>query len=154
MKYVEAPTKWDYRVEDGSCSLFLAGGITDCPDWQSDVLHKLAQLRHSSQLTVLNPRRKNFPIHNPDAATAQIEWEHFHLEAAHAILFWFPCETLCPIALYELGAWSMTQKRLFVGCHPDYKRKADVVIQTQLRRPNVHVVFSLDDLVTKVEDWA
>jgi len=42
-------------------------------------------------------------------------------------LIGFPCETLCPITLYELGTWSIlsqqTGAKLFVGCHPEYKRK-------------------------------
>jgi hypothetical protein len=37
-------------------------------------------------------------------------------------MFWFPCETLCPITLYELGAWTVlapqTGTKLFVGACP------------------------------------
>ena len=79
-------------------------------------------------------------------AVAQIEWEHRHLHRADALLFWFPCETLCPIALYELGAWSMTGKPLCVGTHPDYPRRLDVEVQTRLARPDIRVVSSLEDL--------
>ena len=35
MIYVEAPTPYQPAPGDGP-SLFLAGGITACPDWQSD----------------------------------------------------------------------------------------------------------------------
>jgi hypothetical protein len=127
-------------------SLFLGGGITGCPDWQAEVAALLAD----TPLTLLNPRRANFPIHDPNAAYEQIAWEHTHLRRADAILFWFPCETLCPIVLYELGAWSMTDKLLFVGVHPDYQRRADVEIQTSLVRPDVRVVYSLGDLARTV----
>ncbi len=45
-------------------SLFLAGGITGCPDWQRQLRDKLAD----TPLTLLNPRRANFPIDDPRAA--------------------------------------------------------------------------------------
>jgi hypothetical protein len=80
-------------------SLFLAGGISGTFDWQADVVAGLADL----PLVLLNPRRRNFPINDPTAAPTQIEWEFHHLRRATAVLFWFPSETLCPIALYELG---------------------------------------------------
>jgi hypothetical protein len=138
----------EYEV-GGELSLFLAGGITGCPDWQREVIASLA----GERITLLNPRRANFPIHDPSAATQQIEWEHRLLRKADAILFWFPCETLCPIVLYELGAWSMTDKVMFVGTHPDYQRKQDVVVQTALVRPDVSVTHDLRDLVASVKGW-
>jgi Nucleoside 2-deoxyribosyltransferase like len=104
-------------------------------------------------VALLNPRRANFPIGDPSAAMKQIEWEHRHLRMADAILFWFPSETLCPIALYELGAWSMTTKPLFVGVHPEYQRRQDVEIQTRLARPDVAVTHNLSDLATAVKRW-
>lgn len=119
--------------------LFLAGGITGCPNWQKDAISYL----EDTDLILLNPRRDNFPIHDPNAAFEQILWEYEHLRLADAILFWFPKETLCPIVLYELGAWSMTQKPIFVGVHEDYARKNDVVIQTSLARPEVYVWHDL-----------
>jgi hypothetical protein len=104
-------------------SLFLSGGITGCQPWQRPIADRLMDL----PLTILNPRRANFPINDPDAAVEQIEWEHRHLRRATAVLFWSPPETLCPITLYELGAWSMTSKPLFVGAHPKYQRRAEWV---------------------------
>jgi len=127
--------------------LFLAGGIQGCPDWQSDMV----SLLHDTSWVVLNPRRTNFPIHDPTAADAQIQWEYDHLRYADVILFWFPCETLCPIVLYELGAWSMTKKPLYVGVHPDYQRRQDVEIQTRLSRPDVRIVYSLEALAQEVK---
>jgi hypothetical protein len=97
--YVEAPSGYDPGTLP---AVFLAGGITGCPDWQAEVVRMLAD----APLALLNPRREDFPIHDPAAAPAQIEWEYRHLGKADAALFWFPCETLCPIALDELGAWS------------------------------------------------
>lgn len=144
MNYVECP-----HTAETSPSLFLAGGITGCPDWQAIVVEQLKEI----PLTLFNPRREQFPINDPTASTFQIRWEYDHLRKADAILFWFPCETLCPIALYELGAWSMTDKPLFVGVHPQYQRLQDVQIQTALVRPDVAIVYSLEDLVSQVRHW-
>jgi len=145
VKYIEAPHTYDGRTT----SLFLAGGITGCPDWQKDVV---AQLR-DTPLVLFNPRRASFPIEDKKAARAQIEWEHHYLRKATGIAFWFPRETLCPIVLYELGAWSMTSKKLFVGVHPAYQRIQDVQIQTDLERPDVHVVESIAELTKDITAW-
>lgn len=148
MQYIEAPNslgvdgEWDKSV-------FLAGGITNCPDWQQE----MRTLLRDTDLVLLNPRRADFPIGDPGAATEQITWEYNHLRFADGVLFWFPCETLCPIVLYELGAWSMTEKPIFVGVHPSYARRQDVEIQTRLARPGVEVCYALDDLVRMVRDW-
>jgi len=146
MRYIEA---LDNPKDDGTQMVFLAGGITGCPDWQQEIV----ELLKDTNLTLLNPRRAHFPIGNPNAAQEQIEWEHDHLKMGDAILFWFPCETICPIVLYELGAWSMTDKPIFVGVHPDYSRRQDVEIQTGLVRPEVNVVYSLEALAAEVRSW-
>lgn len=142
MRYIEAPT--EYTGNDQA--LFLAGGLSGCYDWQKD----LASLLSNTDLAILNPRRTNFPMHNPHAAAEQIAWEYRHLRKVSIISFWFPPETLCPIALYELGAWSMTTKPLFIGIHPDYQRKQDIEIQTKLVRPDVEIVYSLAALADKI----
>jgi Nucleoside 2-deoxyribosyltransferase like len=146
MHYIEALQMYNGK----ETSLFLAGGITGCPDWQKEMIEKLKD----SPLVLLNPRRASFPIEERNAAREQIEWEHLHLRKATAISFWFPCETLNPIVLYELGAWSMTEKKLFVGVHPDYQRMQDVLIQTALARPDVQVVMSTDELAQQIVSWA
>ncbi len=145
MKYIEAPNEFLGK----ETSLFLAGGITGCPNWQQEVASALKD----ETITLLNPRRKSFPIEDSTAALEQIQWEYRHLRKASVISFWFPHETLCPIVLYELGAWSMTDKPIFVGVHPDYQRKLDVEIQTSLVRPKVEIVYSIQNLVEQIVNW-
>jgi hypothetical protein len=135
-------------------AIFLAGGITGCPTWQNEMVSLLDGL----PVVLLNPRRDHFPIDDPTAATTQIEWEHRHLRKADAVLFWFPCDTLCPITLYELGAWSVRRdeqglKPLFVGVHPQYPRRQDVEIQTRLARPEVVIRYQLPNLADAVRQW-
>jgi Nucleoside 2-deoxyribosyltransferase like len=129
---VKAPDDWS----GGGLSLFLAGGITGTENWQTEAVERLSVV---SNMTVLNPRRDDFDVTDQGAAVGQIEWEYSHLKRAYAVLFWFPPETLCPIALYELGAHGLSHKHLFVGTHPDYKRRFDVIQQLRLARPDVVV---------------
>ena len=144
MYYLEALENLERTF--GYKSIFLAGGITGCPNWQQE----MKQMLKDTDLILLNPRRANFPIHDPNAANEQITWEHKHLSKAGAILFWFAKETIQPIVLYELGAWSMTDKTIFVGVHPEYPRRQDVEIQTSLVRPNVKIVYSLQALSQQI----
>ncbi|MBA4189928.1 MAG: hypothetical protein C0467_18240 [Planctomycetaceae bacterium] len=143
---IEAPQEYDGTGP----SVFLAGGISGTLDWQTVVIDTLSDL----PITLLNPRRKNYPWNEPSAAAAQIEWEFRHLRRATAVLFWFPPETLCPIALFELGGRiQVREQALFVGTDPGYARKLDVEIQLRLARPEVQLVASLGDLSQQVRDW-
>lgn len=144
MQYIESPHI--YKPKPGVKSLFLAGGINGCSDWQQEIVHLLS----NTDLALLNPRRKHFPIGDPNAKLEQIKWECEHLRKADAILFWFPHEALCPIVLYELGAWSMTDKPIYIGIHPDYQRRQDVEIQTKLARPDAEIVYSLSRLAEQI----
>lgn len=145
MRYIESPMSYD--PQNGEKALFLAGGIHGCSDWQRDMV----DLLRDTNLVVLNPRRAMFPIDDPQAKHEQVRWEYAYLRKAHAILFWFSPETLCPIVLYELGAWSMTEKPLYVGIHPDYQRKQDVEIQTNLVRPDIKITSTLGDLARQIK---
>jgi Nucleoside 2-deoxyribosyltransferase like len=148
MKYIECPEVY-YCAGKDKC-LFLGGGITNCFDWQTEVVEKLS----TSSLTLLNPRRKErFPKGDGDAVKAQIEWEWLHLGRADAITFWFPPEATASMTLYELGAWACRPKKLFVGFHPDFSRKNSLTIQTKLERPYQEIVYSLDDMVKQILEW-
>lgn len=150
MKYLEAISKISHDHLSTDPFVFMAGGITGCPDWQQEIRRML----EGTQIgTLLNPRRSNFPINDASAAETQIRWEAECLEKADAILFWFCSETIQPIVLYELGAWSMTDKPIFVGVHPNYARKQDVMIQTSIKRPDVVIVDSLEHLAQQVKDY-
>ena len=145
MKYIECPEVY----KENNPSLFLAGGITNCPNWQKELI----ELLKDTNLTLLNPRRKHFQENNPEIEEQQITWEFNHLKKASAVSFWFTKETVCPITLYELGKQSTSNKPLFIGVHPDYSRKRDVEIQTKLIRPEINVVYSLNELAEQIKKW-
>jgi len=126
-------------------SVFLAGGITNCPDWQSEVSTALGGL----SITVLNPRRDVFPS-TPGVGEEQIRWEFERLRSADLISFWFPKETLNPITLLEFGAAMERATPLVVGIHPEYARKFDVEMQMKLRRPDIKPIYSLTELTEAI----
>lgn len=128
----------EYQAYSGDPAVFLAGGISSCPNWQQLLLTRLSQEAFDKRCLVLNPRRDDFQD-TESFAQRQIAWEFEALRRAQLVVFWFPNETLCPITLYELGAWSMTDKALVIGIHPEYKRGLDVLVQTQLARPELSV---------------
>jgi hypothetical protein len=143
---IEAPNEI-YSVENHrNIKLFLAGGITNCPLWQDELVELI---KGADILTVYNPRRKNFPIHDPKAAEEQITWEHNHMESADIISFWFSKGSLNPIVLLELGKYALATK-VFIGIDPGYERTQDVIIQTKLSRPDVRIVYSIIDLAAQI----
>jgi len=143
---IEAPKKF---FKANLTSLFLAGGITNCPDWQKEMID---MLKGEDDLVIYNPRRKNFPIHDPNAAKDQITWEYNYLKKCDMISFWFSRGSLNPIVLYELGIHGNSGKRLiFIGMDKEYERQQDVIIQTKLARPDIKIVYSLKDLANQIK---
>ena len=140
MRVITAPEEYTPQRED--VHVFLAGGIMDCPDWQSEVIERLSRKRATDHLVVLNPRRADFPMHDPDAATEQINWEFNWLEKCDIFSMYFSeGESVQPICMYELGRNILrTQirfpedwhKRIIVSAEHGYKRIKDVQIQTGL----------------------
>ena len=134
-------------VKDWHNTIFLAGGISNCPNWQNIAVDLLQE----TSLTIINPRNDNYSD-SPESAEAQIKWEYYYITRAEIVLFWFPQDTLCPITLFEYGRALVGKQRLYVGNHPGYQRKLDLKIQTRLERPELvihHNLYSLlDDVIT------
>lgn len=146
------------RLSDNETLVFLAGGITNCPDWQKEMIARFKDM--GDEFMLANPRRASFDITDPTMSKFQIAWEYDHLAAADAIIFWFPYHTLCPITLYELGFHiarstytSQDWKKIFVGCHPAYARKFDVEHQLTVAGFDSKVHDNFADLVAEVKLW-
>jgi len=146
MQYIEAPSDDIAKFT----SVFLGGGITNCPNWQAEVVNKLKD----KAITLYNPRRKTFPINDSSAALQQIKWEYERLRSSVINSFWFPKESVCPIVLFEYGSALERDKPILIGMHPEYPRRIDVEIQTSLRNPNIKISYSLDDYIKEIERLA
>lgn len=144
-RYIEAP---HYHLIEDEPTLFLAGGITNCRDWQTEAVNHLTRLY--PWVTILNPRRADWPGgQDTQEAYRQIKWEHFHLRIAKHVLFWFSHETDNPITLLELGYWMNSNKPITVGMDTTYRRRFDVETQLKLSRPGARVHFNLYDALDR-----
>ncbi len=121
-----------------------------CPDWQSEVVRVLTPY----EITVLNPRRKNFPMDDPTAAEEQITWEYERLRSADFLSFWFSQGSDNPIVLFELGSALERGKPLIIGVDPHYSRREDVLIQTRLRSTEIPVHTNFEEFCAALEKFA
>lgn len=134
----------EYKKSEDDICVFLAGGITNCWEWQDAVIEELKKRCKEgyNDLVIINPRRKNFPINDPNASKEQIEWEFEMLEKADIFSMYFT-EGVSdqPICMYELGRNIVRMQmrfpldlddRIAITCENGYKRKNDVLIQTRL----------------------
>ena len=154
MKVITAPEEYDRKDKDVIC--FLAGGITNCADWQQEVIKELKDMEsggtYMDNLVIINPRRENFPIDDPNAAVEQIEWEFKWLQRANIFSMYFAAgESDQPICMYELGRniigmqWQYDdtwEDRIIISVEDGYKRQQDVNIQTRLATGKSHLVIN------------
>lgn len=154
MKIITAP---EIYKNNNNITCFLAGGITNCPNWQDEVIKNIKEYSSNmgidlKYLDIYNPRRVNFPIDNPSAAQEQIEWEFKYLEECNIFSMYFcnaPSDQ--PICMYELGRnifkikneyMGTWEHRIIVSVEKGYKREQDVLIQTKLATNNIIKPFS------------
>ena len=137
MKVYQAPNKVDWYEVAKKKSIFLAGGITGCDNWQLDLIFELRSLDNSGLfdlggLIIFNPRSDNFDVMDMEATIEQIKWEHKCLEKCDICSFFFPAsESVQPITLYELGRY-LSNHTSVIGIQEGYKRAEDVKIQLAL----------------------
>lgn len=122
-------------------AIFMAGGITGCPNWQKEVV---SQLSMQDRLILINPRRDEWDM--TKSSEEQIAWEHRHLALADYTYFWFPKEGQCAITLYELGVAIGEKRNIRVGVEPGYWRELDVREQVKRAAPHITVVSMLSAL--------
>lgn len=164
MKIVTAPE--DFIPLQTEIKCFLAGGITNCPDWQTDVINQLKKIDTEipgelDRLVLFNPRRPNFPINDPNAAEEQITWEFKWLQQMDLFTMWFSGgDSDQPICMYELGRnlQRMVYRfptdyshRILISYDSSYKRAQDVKIQTELAFKELEskpIVVEKADVVT------
>lgn len=130
-------------------SIFLAGGIKNCPNWQEDIIQKI-----NYPVVIYNPRREIYEEDNLNMLGRQIEWEKEHLKLSNIIIFWFPSDSICPTSLFELGLLLNSEdKKLFIGFDPKYERKDAMLFQVGQYRPDLKVYNSMDDLIEDLNKY-
>ena len=129
--------------------LFLAGGISNCENWQNILCERIVNeprlKKFTQRILVFNPRCKQIPEENP-----QIKWEYEKLQQCDIISFWFSVGSLNPITLFEYGSHFKSRKKIIVGCHPDYERRNNVIVQTQLAKPSIKINQNFEDFYNDI----
>ena len=119
-------------------SVFLAGGITNCKEWQKKVIEEL----EFEEISIFNPRQEHFDVSDKNASYKQIQWEFERLEQMDMFSMYFCNDNSTqPICMYELGRNivrmqnrfpSDWEKRIVISIEDGYERTRDVLIQTEL----------------------
>jgi hypothetical protein len=135
--------------------VFMAGGITDCPNWQDTIIAKTGTVKKG---VLFNPRHDTFPIKDPTAAKEQITWEFNALMSCHIFTMWFCSgKSEQPICMYELGRYLARFQlgrvpRIVIGCAEGYKHQLDVLMQVKLVDSNLHVYRSFEGFTSAVKE--
>lgn len=147
IKVVVAPDELYTVSKRKAVKVFIAGGITNCPNWQEEFIENCKnKLKRENQVVFYNPRRESIDLSNKSEAEKQIVWEFEHLEQTDRIVFWFSKGSLNPTTLYQLGRY-LGKKELIIGIDPDYERKIDVELQSKLAGYKKKFAGSIPELV-------
>lgn len=141
MLVVTAPMIYDARIN--YTTIFLAGGISKCWEWQRACLDEIERLSkekkvNTDNMIVYNPRRSCF---KPDAKVheinEQVKWEYHYLESCDVFSIYFcESESTQPICMYELGRNVAIKQQnkdstdlVVVSAERSYSRYLDVALQ-------------------------
>lgn len=134
MLVITAPHLYIPRHDE--ITVFLAGGITGCRNWQKETIEHLYRFvgRDDNRVVVYNPRQENFDISDPSAAADQITWEYQYLNQVDIFSMYFVGgDQIQPICMYELGRYTKPYgDTQVISVETDYIRKNDVIIQVAL----------------------
>lgn len=135
-------------ADDNQITCFLGGGITNCRNWQNEVIEELFKLSEEEDLkdlVIYNPRRQNFDI-NQIKAEDQIKWQFERIEKSHLFSMFFcgGTDSPQPICFFEYGkqlvARSNKTGTLIITAQKDFVRFEDVYIQTHIMYPYHNLV--------------
>lgn len=147
-----------FEKDDNKIYCFLGGGITNCWNWQNKVIEELKKYDIENygkldDLVILNPRRENFPIEDPNASFEQINWEFWAIEHSDIFSMYFAGNTTSPqpICFYELGRFLGRENlnELVLTVEEEFVRKNDVIIQTQLVADMSNYVVNVNSNVSQ-----
>lgn len=135
--------------------LFIAGGIRNCPKWQDELIEKLLKEQRIKdeiedediKIIIYNPRCNEVPEEDK-----QIEWEFNKLKESDIISFWFSEGSVNPITLLEYGKHMKSKKKLVIGCHPNYEKKNNIKVQTELERKDLKVNEDFESFYEELVD--
>lgn len=149
MEQIKAPNKFNYLEE--RISIFLAGSIEmgAASDWQAKVADRLSKY----DVVLLNPRRDDWDTSweqttENEHFVEQVEWEMDCLNGCSYIFMNLEPNTISPISLLELGAYSNDGK-MMVCCPKEFFRSGNVEIFCDYHL--IRFYNNLDDAIDNLE---
>ena len=148
MKVITAP---EYYVPTrDEITVFLAGGITNCENWQKEVIDYLKSLpeEKTDKLVIFNPRRDKWPKNSDtEEIRRQINWEAEYIMKSDIFSMYFANTDKSdqPICFYELGRYANSRHDI-VSYQEGFKRALDVEIQT-----SIHDIVHVNKNITPVQ---
>ena len=120
MKILQSPEEYIFKEKEDKILIFLAGGITNCSNWQDSLIWHIKNYNHSidpdsdesiGDILIYNPRRDDWnSAWSHQQIREQIEWEQEKLEEADLIIMNILDDSKSPISLLELGLYGPSGK--------------------------------------------
>jgi len=161
MKVITAPEYYVPTREE--ITVFLAGGITNCENWQKEVINYLMSLpeEKTDKLVIFNPRRDKWPkSSDTEEIRRQINWEADYIRSADVFSMYFTNTEKSdqPICFYELGRYSgVFGKKDIISYQEGFKRALDVEFQMSTIKKwghacvNANANFNVNKNITPVQ---
>lgn len=136
MKVITAPEYYVPTREE--ITVFLAGGITNCENWQKEVIDYLKSLpeEKTDKLVIYNPRRDKWPKNSDtEEIRRQINWEADYIRSAIIFTMYFTNTEKSdqPICFYELGKYANNRLNDIISYQEGFKRALDVEFQMSIQ---------------------
>ncbi len=145
---IQSPNEYIPEEKKDKILIFLAGGITNCSDWQKSLIENfqltLKEKEYFSNLIFINPRRKSSVfIKNEEEIIKQIKWEFKYLNQCDLFTMFFDDTKLSdqPICFYELGKYlnqfqniykNNYEEHIIISYKKGFRRTLDLKIQVDL----------------------
>jgi len=134
MKVITAPEY--YVPKKTEITVFLAGGITNCENWQQKVIKYLQAFPddQTENLVIFNPRRDAWPSSaDTEEIRRQIHWEADYICHSDIFSMYFANTKKSdqPICFYELGKYA--DSRSVISYQAGFARPLDVKYQLEVR---------------------
>ena len=145
---LQSPNEYIPDEKKEKILIFLAGGITNCSNWQKSLIDifsfTLTEKEYLSNILFINPRRKNsISFNNEEEIIKQIKWEFKYLNQCDLFTMFFDDTKLSdqPICFYELGKYlsqfqniykNNYDEHIIISYKKGFKRTLDLKIQVDL----------------------
>lgn len=143
------------KIETDGIKVFLAGTIEmgNSIDWQQKIIDDLYESYQDKEITILNPRRKDWDsswlqtIEN-EQFNEQVNWELDALDVSNFIIMFFDKKSKSPISMLELGLYA-DSKKMLVCCEEGFWRKGNIDIVC--KRKGIPTFETIENLIAELK---